>query len=84
MPPEPDKHFGTAYYTPRNILQVAFWKQSHVGWENFHRMVHIHQTTSCLKQYQERLPGMVNKAYPHIMGQHLPSLDVPEYSTSQR
>jgi hypothetical protein len=35
MPPEPQKPFGTMFYTPRNILQVAFWKQSHVGWENF-------------------------------------------------
>jgi hypothetical protein len=35
MPPEPQKPFGTMFYTPRNILQVAFRKQSHVGWENF-------------------------------------------------
>jgi hypothetical protein len=35
MPPEPQKPFGTMFYTPRNILQVAFRKQSHVGWETF-------------------------------------------------
>jgi hypothetical protein len=35
MPPEPQKLFGTMFYTPSNILQVAFRKQSHVGWENF-------------------------------------------------
>jgi hypothetical protein len=35
MPPGPQKPFGTMFYTPRNILQVAFQKQSHVGWENF-------------------------------------------------
>jgi hypothetical protein len=32
MPPEPQKPFGTTSYTPRNILQVAFRKQSHVDW----------------------------------------------------
>jgi hypothetical protein len=31
MPPEPHTPFGTTFYTPRNILQVAFRKQSHVG-----------------------------------------------------
>jgi hypothetical protein len=35
MSPEPQKKFGTTFYTPRNILQVAFRKQSHVVWENF-------------------------------------------------
>jgi hypothetical protein len=35
MRPEPQKASGTTLYTPRNILQVAFRKQSHVGWENF-------------------------------------------------
>jgi hypothetical protein len=35
MPPEPQKLFGTTFYTPLNILQIAFQKQSHVGWENF-------------------------------------------------
>jgi hypothetical protein len=35
MSPEPQKPFGTMFYIPRNILQVAFQKQSHVGWENF-------------------------------------------------
>jgi hypothetical protein len=35
MPPEPQKPFGTTFYTPQNILQVVFRKQSHVGWENF-------------------------------------------------
>jgi hypothetical protein len=35
MPPEPQKPFGKTFYTPWNILQVAFRKQSHVGWENF-------------------------------------------------
>jgi hypothetical protein len=34
-PPEPQKPFGTMFYTPRNILQIAFQKQSHVRWENF-------------------------------------------------
>jgi hypothetical protein len=33
MPPEPQKPFGTMFYTPRNILQVALRKQSHVGWD---------------------------------------------------
>jgi hypothetical protein len=35
MPPEQQKTLRTTFYTPRNILQVAFRKQSHVGWENF-------------------------------------------------
>jgi hypothetical protein len=35
MPPEPQKHVGKTFYTPRNTLQVAFRKQSYVGWENF-------------------------------------------------
>jgi hypothetical protein len=35
MPPESQTHFGTTFYTPRNILQVAFRKQFYVGWENF-------------------------------------------------
>jgi hypothetical protein len=35
MPTEPQQPFGTTFYTPRNIFQVAFYKQSHVGWENF-------------------------------------------------
>jgi hypothetical protein len=35
MPPEPQKTFGKTFYTPCNILQVAFQKKSHVGWENF-------------------------------------------------
>jgi hypothetical protein len=35
MPPEPHKPSGTKFYTPRNILQVAFRKQWHVGWEKF-------------------------------------------------
>jgi hypothetical protein len=30
MPPEPQTLFGTTFYTPRNILQIAFRKQSHV------------------------------------------------------
>jgi hypothetical protein len=35
MPPEPHEPFGTTFYTPRNILQLAFQKQLPVGWENF-------------------------------------------------
>jgi hypothetical protein len=33
MPPEPVVPFGPTLHTPRNLLQVAFWKQSHVGSE---------------------------------------------------
>jgi hypothetical protein len=35
MHPEPQKNIVTMFHTPRNILQVAFERQSHVGWENF-------------------------------------------------
>jgi hypothetical protein len=35
MSPESQKPFSTMIYTPRNILQVAFRKQSHLCWENF-------------------------------------------------
>jgi hypothetical protein len=35
MPPEPPSPFGTAFYTPRNRLKVAFRAQSQIGWDNF-------------------------------------------------
>jgi hypothetical protein len=35
IPHEPPKTFGTTFHTQHNLLQVAFRKQSHVGWENF-------------------------------------------------
>jgi hypothetical protein len=60
MPPEPHKPFATMFYTPRNILQVAFRKQSNVGWENFLKgrictewctYIKQHFATSNIKKY---------------------------------
>jgi hypothetical protein len=33
MPPDPPSPFGTMFYTPINILKVAFLAQSQIGWE---------------------------------------------------
>jgi hypothetical protein len=52
MPPEPQKKFeNTTFYTPRNMLQVEFWKQSHVGWTHFLKGKICTEWCTCIKQH---------------------------------
>jgi hypothetical protein len=69
---DPKKYWATK--EPRNDGQRV----------NMHIMMHIHEKASCLEQYQEILPGVVNEAYPCTMGSYIPRLDVSQHSTSQR
>jgi hypothetical protein len=76
MPPEPQKPFGTTFYTPHNILQVAFRKQSHVGWENFLKgrictewCTYIKQylaSSNIKKEYQEWATKLILALWDHI------------------
>jgi hypothetical protein len=76
MPPEPQKYFGTTCYTPRNIHQVAFWKQSHVVWENFFKgriciewctYIKHHLTSRNIKKdYQEWATQLILALWEHI------------------
>jgi hypothetical protein len=76
MPPEPQKPFGTTFYTPRNILQVAFRKQSYVGWENFLKgrictewctyIKHHLASSNIKKEYQEWSTKLKLALWEHI------------------
>jgi hypothetical protein len=76
MPSEPQKPFGTTFYTPRNILQVAFWKQLHVGWENFLKgrictewctyIKHHLALSNIKKNYQEWATKLILVLWEHI------------------
>jgi hypothetical protein len=76
IPPEPQKPFGTTFYTPRNVLQVASWKQSHVGWENFLKgrmctewctyIKHHLTSINIKKDYQEWSTKLILSLWDHI------------------
>jgi hypothetical protein len=76
IPPEPQKPFGTKFYTRRNILQVAFQKQLHVGWENFLKGRICTEWCTCTKQrliysnikkdYQEWSTKLILTLWEHI------------------
>jgi hypothetical protein len=76
MLPEPLKPFGTKFYTPYNMLQVAFRKQSYVGWENYLKWriyiewgTYIKQnltSTNIKKDYQEWLTKLILALWDHI------------------
>jgi hypothetical protein len=76
MPPEQQKPFGTTFYTPRNILKVAFRKQSHVGWENFLKgrictewctyIKHHFALSNIKKYYQEWSTKLIIALWEHI------------------
>jgi hypothetical protein len=76
MPPEPQKPFGTMFYTPRNILQVSFRKQSYVGWENFLKgrictewctyIKHHLASSNIKKYYQEWSTKLILALWEHI------------------
>jgi hypothetical protein len=76
MPPEPQKPFGTTFYTPRNILQVAFRKQLHVGWDNFLKgrictewwtyIKHHLASSNIKKDYQEWSTKLILVLWEHI------------------
>jgi hypothetical protein len=76
MPPELQKPFGTALYAPRNIRQVAFQKQSHVGWENFLKgrictewctyIKHHLASSNIKKDYQEWATKLILALWEHI------------------
>jgi hypothetical protein len=76
IPPEPQKPFGATFYTPRNILQVAFWNESHVGWDNFLKgrictewctYIKQHLATSNIKNdYQEWSTKLILVLWEHI------------------
>jgi hypothetical protein len=76
MPPEPQKPFGTTFYAPHNILQVAFRKQSHVGWENFLKGIICTEWCTYIKQhlassnikreYQEWATKLILALWDHI------------------
>jgi hypothetical protein len=76
MPPERQKPFGTTLYTLRNILQVAFRKQSRVGWEKFLKgrictewctYIKHHLTSSNTKKdYQEWATQLILALWEHM------------------
>jgi hypothetical protein len=76
MPPEPQKPFGTTFYTPRNILQVSLRKQAHVGWENFLKgrmctewctYIKYHLASNNVKKdYQEWSTKLILTLWEHI------------------
>jgi hypothetical protein len=76
MPPELQKKFGTTFYTPRSILQVAFRKQSHVGWEKFLKgsictewctyIKHNLTSNNIKKDYQEGETKLILALWEHI------------------
>jgi hypothetical protein len=86
MPPELQKPFGTTFYTPRNILQVAFRKQSHVGWENFLKgrictewctYIKQHLTLINIKKYYQEWATKL------ILGSYIQGLNFLKHGTSQ-
>jgi hypothetical protein len=76
MPSEPQTHFGTMFYTPRNILQVAFRKHSHVGWGGFLKgrictewctyIKHHLASYNIKKDYQEWSTKLILALWEHI------------------
>jgi hypothetical protein len=76
MPPEPQKHYGTTFHTPHNILQVAFRKQLHMGWGDFLKgriciewctYIKQHITSRNIKKdYQEWSTKLVLVLWDHI------------------
>jgi hypothetical protein len=75
-PPEPQKHFGTTFYTPRNTLKLAFRKLSHLGWENFLKgrictewctyIKHHLASNNIKKDYQEWATKLILALWEHI------------------
>jgi hypothetical protein len=46
---EPQKSFGVALNTPRNLLQQAFRTQSHIGWDSVLKGLIIREWLTCVR-----------------------------------
>jgi hypothetical protein len=51
MPVKPPSPFGTAFYTPRNRLKVAFRAQSQIGWDNSLKERMSHDWITCIDHH---------------------------------